>query len=599
MAADTPRRAAILSCARICAQGEAEALEAESLYGNKPDPHDPLALALRARADAAACHLRFGGQLLTAPPSPATPIADSPNPARHTEYYTALVHARAEALGARWLAGIAANLDHLPPPPDADTTGALQAQVSSWLRAAGAAPANALPPLPAVAPAVRQALPQLLQALHHEARYGQLAHTLAATLTQLDTQRTRGGGGLMRWLNPRSRPLRNRHLVTAAGQAARTRAPDDPTGIETPIDALPEHERPSQGRASSSAQASPAAPPDATDPSQQDPGLPLPQALTEHYRVFTRAHDRVVAASQMAPADERERLRHRLDRAAAPYRHVMQRLAHRLQRRLLASLQPRWRVDLEDGELDPARLTQVVMRPGLAPIFRRLEDAPGGPTAVTLLIDNSGSMRGHPITIAAITVELLAQTLERCRIPTEILGFTTTDRRHGPAFHDWLAAGRPPNPGRLNGVQHIIYKAMDTPWRRSRQDLGLMLKDDILRENIDGEALWWATQRLLQRAEPRRLLIVISDGAPRDTDTLAHNPGHYLDRHLHHVIHWIRHQTDISLYAIGIGHPVDRYYPQAVTLRQVEHLGDVLTRSVGDWLTGVSTGANGHRARGR
>ncbi|MCK9510575.1 MAG: hypothetical protein M0R28_05045 [Pigmentiphaga sp.] len=612
--ASTPRRHAILSCARIFADRGAVPLGLEDAAAQGHDPDDPLGLAWRAQADAAACHLRFADGLLPDPADGRQALASQPSPplrssrdpaeppsrddeaaARAMAYFHALARARAEALGAAWLPGIAANLHQLPEPPAHDPAALLQAQVSSYFRDS-LMRGNHEPPLPAVAPALREALPQLLRHLRDAEHFGQLARGVSRQLAEHESTRRRPGGGLMRWLNPRSRPLPSRHLVAAAGQAARTRAPDEPQSLENPFEMPDDAARPDTGRTAHASRPDTDQPPDPTQPdSPLDPGPPLPLELAEGYRVFTRAHDQVIAASQLGHPDELERLRHRLDRAVAPYRRIMQRLAHRLQRRLQASSQERWRHDQDEGELDPARLARLVTRPLERNIFRQRHPTPGGATAVTLLIDNSGSMRGHPMAVAAVTVDILAQTLERCRIPTEILGYTTVDRRHSAAYQDWVAAGSPPRPGRLNGLRHIVYKSMDTPWRRCRRDLGLMLKDEILRENIDGEALWWASQRLRLRPEPRRLLIVISDGAPRDTDTLAHNPGHYLDRHLHQVIRWLLQRTDIALHAIGIGHPVDRYYPNAVTLRSVEGLGEVLTRSVGDWIVGHAEGEHGRR----
>lgn len=597
-AASTPRRAAILTCARVWSEQSASQL---ALDDAGPDMRDPLGDQLRAEADAAAAHARFFGQLNDLAPARTLPPALMAGPeqaetdealalAREQNYFQALGRARAEALGAAWLPGVAANLQHLPPPPSGDDAAAMQAQVSSWFREASTSSKYGneqhAVPLPAVAPQLRERLPALLEALHDERRFAQLARQVSTDLAAQAKSRERSGGGLLRWFNPRSRPLRNRHLVSAAGQSARARAPEDPTGVEHPLDALPEGAPPQTGRPSTDSAAAKEPPRTDEEPSEQRPELTLPYELLENYRVFTRSYDRVDPAHKLAHPEELERLRRRLDRAVAPYRSVMQRLAHRLQRRLQANSQERWLHEQAEGELDPARLAQLVARPLDRNIFRRLEEAPGGPTAVTLLIDSSGSMRGHPMAVAAVTVDLLAQTLERCRIPTEILGFTTTDRRQSAAWQDWQTAGTPADPGRLNGLQHIVFKSMDTPWRRSRKDLGLMLKDEILRENIDGEALWWACQRLRLRPEPRRLLIVISDGAPRDTDTLAANPGHYLDQHLHQVVRWIHERTDIVLHAIGIGHPVHRYYPSAVTLRNVEGLGEVLTRSVGDWISG-------------
>ncbi|CAK0769211.1 cobaltochelatase CobT [Gammaproteobacteria bacterium] len=235
-------------------------------------------------------------------------------------------------------------------------------------------------------------------------------------------------------------------------------------------------------------------------------------------------------------------------------------------------------------KLDPSRLASFVANPCNIQVFRMEEDGPFRQTVVTLLLDNSGSMRGHPITVAALTADILARALERCGIKVEVLGYTTTDWKGGAPAREWEHAGRPPNPGRLNALRHIVYKGMDVPWRRARRSLGLMLKDGLLKENIDGEALWWACQRLVGRPEPRRILIVISDGAPMDKVTLAANPRDYLDRHLHQVVDWIEKNTNLELHAIGIGHQVARYYRNSVSLRNVDELGTVLVERFKAWL---------------
>jgi len=259
-------------------------------------------------------------------------------------------------------------------------------------------------------------------------------------------------------------------------------------------------------------------------------------------------------------------------------------MAHQLQRLLLARQCRYWSQDHDDGHLDPSRLAPLIAAPTRAQVFRIEEESSFPRTCVTLLLDNSGSMRGHPITVAALTADILARALERCGIPVEILGYTTANWQDNAAAKAWEQEGHVADPGRLNALRHIIYKAMDTPWRRARRDLGLLLQDGLLKENIDGEAVAWAAQRLLRRPETRRLLIVVSDGAPMDKATHAANPRGYLDRHLHEVIAWLEKNTDIELRAIGIGHQVGRYYRHAIQLRNVDELGTVLVQRLGDWL---------------
>jgi cobaltochelatase CobT len=307
-------------------------------------------------------------------------------------------------------------------------------------------------------------------------------------------------------------------------------------------------------------------------PDVKDHGLPEPP-----YKVFTTAHDEVVGAEELCDAEELTRLRAYLDQQLTSLSNVVSRLANRLQRRLLAKQNRSWTFDLEEGMLDVARLTRVIIDPTAPLSFKQEEDTEFRDTVVSLLIDNSGSMRGRPIMVAAVCADILARTLERCAVKVEILGFTTRAWKGGQSREDWLKSRKPPAPGRLNDLRHIVYKAADAPWRRARKNLGLMMREGLLKENIDGEALIWAHQRLTHRTEQRRILMVISDGAPVDDSTLSVNSGHYLERHLRTVIAEIENHSPIELIAIGIGHDVRRYYRRAVTIVDVEQLGGAIT----------------------
>ncbi|MET0360814.1 MAG: cobaltochelatase subunit CobT [Sphingobium sp.] len=298
------------------------------------------------------------------------------------------------------------------------------------------------------------------------------------------------------------------------------------------------------------------------------------------YKVFTRAHDEEIAARDLCDADELTRLRGFLDQQLAHLQGAVTKLANRLQRRLMAQQSRSWDFDQEEGMLDAARLARVVASPGQSLSYKMERDTEFKDTVVTLLIDNSGSMRGRPIGIAAISADIMARTLERCGVKTEILGFTTRAWKGGLSREDWLGASRPANPGRLNDLRHIIYKEADEPWRRARTSLGLMMREGLLKENIDGEALLWAHSRLLARREDRRILMVISDGAPVDDSTLSVNSGTYLERHLRQVIDWIETKSPVQLVAIGIGHDVTRYYKRAVTIMDAEQLGGTMVEQL-------------------
>lgn len=303
------------------------------------------------------------------------------------------------------------------------------------------------------------------------------------------------------------------------------------------------------------------------------------------YRAYTTAFDEVIGAEEIVPAEELQQLFALLMQKVRQYHTVTSRLATRLQRLLLAQQTRRWHYELEDGMIDNARLSRVVVRPETTTIYKIEQDTDFRDTVVTLLIDNSGSMRGRPITIAALSADILARTLERCGVKVEILGFTTRDWKGGNSRKRWLDEGRKTSPGRLNDIRHIIYKSADHRLNRARHNLGLMLKDGLLKENIDGEAVRWAYQRLRARREQRKILMVISDGAPVDDATLSANSGGYLDQHLRTVIHDIEREGVVELLAIGIGHDVTRYYSRAITLHDVEQLGDAMLEQITDLFT--------------
>jgi cobaltochelatase CobT len=300
------------------------------------------------------------------------------------------------------------------------------------------------------------------------------------------------------------------------------------------------------------------------------------------YKPYTGKFDEVVGAEDLCEPEELERLRGYLDKQLSNLQGVVARLANRLQRLLLAQQNRSWEFDLEEGLLDPSRLPRVIVDPMHPLSFKREKDTDFRDTVVTLLLDNSGSMRGRPITVAATCADILARTLERCGVKVEILGFTTRAWKGGQSRESWLAQGKQANPGRLNDLRHIIYKSADAPWRRARKNLGLMMREGLLKENIDGEALDWAHKRLLARTETRKILMMISDGAPVDDSTLSVNPGNYLERHLRWIIEDIETRSPVELIAVGIGHDVTRYYRRAVTIVDAEELGGVMTEKLAE-----------------
>ena len=310
---------------------------------------------------------------------------------------------------------------------------------------------------------------------------------------------------------------------------------------------------------------------------------PTPQPVSDadpQYLVYKTEYDEEIRAEDLAEPQELERLRAYLDQQLEPLKGAVSRLANKLQRRLQAKQNRSWEFDLEEGTLDAGRLARVIANPTTPLSFKVEKDTEFRDTCVTLLLDNSGSMRGRPISIAAISADVLARTLERCSVKVEILGFTTRAWKGGQSREEWLAEGRPQTPGRLNDLRHIIYKSADAPWRRARPNLGLMMKEGLLKENIDGEALEWAHRRMNARPEARKILMVISDGAPVDDSTLSVNSSNYLEKHLRDVIAMVEKRRQVELLAIGIGHDVTRYYERAVTITDVEQLAGAMTEQL-------------------
>ena len=314
-------------------------------------------------------------------------------------------------------------------------------------------------------------------------------------------------------------------------------------------------------------------------PPQDRPDAPISDA-DPNYKVYSTKFDEVIHAEELSDPEELERLRDYLDKQLEPLKGAVSRLANKLQRRLQAQQNRSWEFDREEGLLDTGRLARVVVNPTTPLSFKVEKDTNFRDTVVSLLIDNSGSMRGRPISIAAISADILARTLERCQVKVEVLGFTTRAWKGGESREDWLGNGRPANPGRLNDLRHIIYKDADAPMRRARNNLGLMMREGLLKENIDGEALEWAYNRLVRRPDARKIMVVISDGAPVDDSTLSVNPSNYLERHLRDVIAMIEKKRAVELVAIGIGHDVTRYYQRAVTITDAEQLAGAITEQL-------------------
>ena len=302
----------------------------------------------------------------------------------------------------------------------------------------------------------------------------------------------------------------------------------------------------------------------------------------KEYHIYTNKFDEIAKAETLETNEDISKLRKTLDQQLTSFQDLITKLANKLQRQLLAKQNRAWEFDLEEGLLDSSKLTRIIIDPQNSLSFKKEKDLEFKDTVVTLLIDNSGSMRGRPITIAALCADILSRTLERCSVKVEILGFTTKNWKGGKSREEWNQNKKPKNPGRLNDLRHIIYKSADTHWRQSKKNLGLMLKEGLLKENIDGEAISWAFNRLKKRKEERKILMIISDGAPVDDSTLSVNSGDFLEKHLKQTVKFIENKTDIEILAIGIGHDVSRYYNKAIKITDVQELGDVMINQLSD-----------------
>lgn len=526
---------------------------------------------LRGRADAQALRLRYHEARLHA--------LDELEGKQARAAYEAIEQARVEALGQRGLPGVSANITAMIDQHCRDrrfdrATSREQAPLAEALRVLARERLCGSPPPPAA-----QAMAELWRPFFDT----RVAPRLDALREHLRDERAFAAGlreliGALGLGGPGSEAREQLKLARREGAAGEEDAPQQPQpgGAAAP-DAHPAFRQASPGRCEGkrAAAADLAAEPERADAEAGDPArdAPSPRGQGASYRAYTTAFDQTVGAEDLCDASELHRLRARLDRELARLPELVGRLATRLQRRLLARQMRDWAFDLEEGWLDPGRLERIVVSPDHGLSFRMEKASAFRDSVVGLLIDNSSSMRGRPLAVSAMSADILARTLERCGIKVEILGFTTRTWKGGRAREQWGRDGRPLAPGRLAELRHIIYKAADTPWRRARRNLGLMLRDGLPKENIDGEALLWAHRRLLARHEERRILVVVSDGAPADDATLSANPGDYLERHLHEVIAWIEQRSPVELLAIGIGHDVTRHYRRAVTLRDADELG--------------------------
>ena len=519
--------------------------------------------------------------------------------------FEAVEQARVEALGSRRMAGVAKNLtamldDHFHRGKFDEITDRADAPLSDALamlvreRLTGLAPPAAARKMvdlwrPVLEDKIGARLDQLDRFAENQAKFGDAVHDL---LTALELGDDRSAESDDDENEDENREGEN-------DQSGAEGSPDSDAAQEMSADQAQATSDEMSESAMESAQASTS---DTFDDGElgddETPGeaqRPNSRGANEprgpEYHAFAPKFDEVIAAEDLCDHDELERLRSYLDKQLAHLQGIVARLANRLQRRLMAQQNRAWEFDLEEGILDPARLSRVVTDPYHPLSFMHEKEATFRDTVVTLLLDNSGSMRGRPITVAATCADILARTLERCGVKVEILGFTTRAWKGGQSREAWLAAGKPANPGRLNDLRHIIYKSADAPWRRARKNLGLMMREGLLKENIDGEALDWAHKRLLGRSEQRKILMMISDGAPVDDSTLSVNPGNYLERHLRHIIEEIETRSPVELIAIGIGHDVTRYYRRAVTIVDAEELGGAITEKLAELFSETSGAA--------
>ncbi len=528
--------------------------------------------------------------------------------------FEAVEQARVEAIGSRRMAGVAKNLgamledhfhrgkfDEITDRADAPLADALAMLVRE--RLTGLAPPLAAQKVvdlwrPILEEKIGPRLDQLESFTENQAKFGDAIHSL---LSDLDLGEDRDA-------QPDDEESEDDERQGENNQDGAEGSPESDAAQEMSADQAQQSSDEMTDSAMESAQASASdtfdedgemgdedTPGEATRPNSRGQN----ERLGPEYHAFAPKFDEVIAAEDLCDHDELERLRAYLDKQLAHLQGVVARLANRLQRKLMAQQNRAWDFDLEEGILDPARLSRVVTDPFSPLSFMHEKEATFRDTVVTLLLDNSGSMRGRPITVAATCADILARTLERCGVKVEILGFTTRAWKGGQSREAWLAAGKPANPGRLNDLRHIIYKSADAPWRRARKNLGLMMREGLLKENIDGEALDWAHKRLLGRPEQRKILMMISDGAPVDDSTLSVNPGNYLERHLRHIIEEIETRSPVELIAIGIGHDVTRYYRRAVTIVDAEELGGAITEKLAELFSETNGPAPSHGRRRR
>jgi cobaltochelatase CobT len=528
--------------------------------------------------------------------------------------FDAIEQARVEAIGSRRMAGVAKNLsamlddhfhrgkfDEITDRADAPLADALAMLVRE--RLTGLAPPAAAKKMvdlwrPVLETKISDRLDRLDRFAENQAKFGDAVHDLLSALELGDD----------RHAEPDDDDSQDEERQGENDQAGAEGSPESDASQEMSAEQAQQSSDEMSDSSMESAQAS------ASDSFDDDgemgddetPGessRPNARGANEprgpEYHAFAPRFDEVIAAEDLCDHDELERLRSYLDKQLAHLQGVVARLANRLQRKLMAQQNRAWDFDLEEGILDPARLSRVVTDPHHPLSFMHEKEATFRDTVVTLLLDNSGSMRGRPITVAATCADILARTLERCGVKVEILGFTTRAWKGGQSREAWLAAGKPAAPGRLNDLRHIIYKSADAPWRRARKNLGLMMREGLLKENIDGEALDWAHKRLLGRSEQRKILMMISDGAPVDDSTLSVNPGNYLERHLRHIIEEIETRSPVELIAIGIGHDVTRYYRRAVTIVDAEELGGAITEKLAELFSETAGPAPTHGRRRR
>jgi len=541
-------------------------------------------LLARGTADAFALNLRYHDDAMAARYAPSGPLA--------REIYEAMETARCEAVGARMMPGTATNID-AKIAYEAERKG--YSQITQASDAPLAVAAGYLVRHLATGREVPRGAANVMDLWR-----GFIEDQAGATLENLDTALTDqaafarltrkviadlGYGDQLGDDPDQDQPDEGDDAEEDADQP-------DSTGDEQESDdsdAAPEQSQDEQQDASQAKvsmdessegeQGDEAELPDGDAPLEPPPPAPYSDADPD-YLVYATEFDEEIKAEDLAEPAELERLRAYLDQQLEPLKGAVSRLANKLQRRLQAQQNRAWEFDLEEGTLDAARLARVVANPTTPLSFKREKDTEFRDTCLTLLLDNSGSMRGRPISIAAICADVLARTMERCQVKVEILGFTTRAWKGGQSREKWLANGRPQQPGRLNDLRHIIYKAADAPWRRARNALGLMMKEGLLKENIDGEALEWAHRRLAGRREARKILMVISDGAPVDDSTLSVNSANYLEKHLRDVITMVERRKQVELIAIGIGHDVTRYYGRAVTITDVEQLAGAMTEQL-------------------